>query len=91
MVSKLDKLLKQREAIENKIKRESVRDSARKRKLDTKRKILVGAYYMKKHVDEGTWKELEKLMDEFLVNRTDRNAFDLPEKEVIAKSSKKKA
>jgi large subunit ribosomal protein L7/L12 len=90
MVSKLEKMLKQKETLENKIKREAVRDSSRKRKLDTKRKILVGAYYLKKHVDEGTWDNLLTIMDGFLINKVDRNAFDLAPREDEATNTKLK-
>ncbi len=90
MDSKLAKLIKQKELLENRIKRESVKDSTRKRKLDTKRKILIGAYYMKKHIDDGTWQELINIMDGFLINKVDRGAFDLEAKETNSKPGGKK-
>ena len=80
MASKLELLLKKKNQLEAQIKLEQNRDSARKRKLDTKLKILIGAYYKKKHEDNETWDELVQLMDDFLVHKSDRAAFDLAPK-----------
>ena len=75
LVQKLEDQLKD---IEKRIKLESARSANNKRRLDTKQKILVGAYYLNKHVDDGSWAELMSIMDGFLVNKADRMAFDLP-------------
>ena len=48
-----------------------------KRKEDTRRKILVGAYYLDQAEKKGTMEKLKKMMDKFLVRENDRKLFGL--------------
>ncbi len=53
-------------------------ESAKKRKEDTRRKILLGAMVMKL-IETGYWskEEIYKHLDEFLDKEIDRQLFDL--------------
>jgi hypothetical protein len=56
------------------------------KKIDTRKKILVGAYFVEQYKDRMP--ELSKLLDPFLVRDDDRKLFDLPikEKPVVKKT-----
>ena len=56
---------------------EVARLKKQKRKEDTRRKILVGAYYLDQAEKKGTMEKLKKMMDEFLVREHDRRLFGL--------------
>ncbi len=47
------------------------------RKNDTRRKILVGAYFLNKFIKENKFNELKSIMNEFLTRDQDRQLFDL--------------
>ena len=75
---KLQKLIAQRKALEERIKQEQNRENAKKRKADTRRKILAVAAVL----DEAEKllefrKELYKLLDSFLTRSDDRAMFGL--------------
>jgi len=48
------------------------------RKRDTRRKILVGSYYLEQAEKQNTMGEINNLMDKFLTRNSDRELFDLP-------------
>lgn len=76
---KLKKLLEQREILNARIRQQQNRENDKKRKADTRRKILAGAAVLdeaSKHPAYG--KELYSLLDRFLVRKDDRALFDLP-------------
>ena len=56
---------------------EVARLKKQKRKEDTRRKILVGAYYLDQAEKKGTMEKLKKMMDKFLVRENDRKLFGL--------------
>ena len=74
---KLDKLKEQREQINARIQKLEAAEKAREKKRDTRRKILVGAYYLDKAKNEGRFEEVKQAMDEFLTRKSDRVLFDL--------------
>lgn len=75
--SKIEVLLKKREQLEARIKLEQRKDCAKERKDDTRRKILVGAYYLDKHVENNTMDSLISHLSAFLIRPNDRNLFGL--------------
>ena len=82
MSRRLEELLKKREQLNAQIQKARSRESAQKRKEDTRRKILLGALMMQM-MEKG---ELErdkilKKLDGFLTRDIDRKLFDLPLKE----------
>jgi prefoldin subunit 5 len=75
---KLKQLKTRQQAIEN---RNKAIASKRERKMDTRRKILIGAVVMAK-VEQKAMDEklLRKWLDEALTRADDRALFDLPER-----------
>jgi multidrug resistance efflux pump len=78
---KLKKLEEKREQLEARIKNIEASELTREKKEDTRRKILIGAFYMEqmeKHEDLKT--KVLAFLDDFLVRPMDRKLFGLPEK-----------
>ena len=80
-VERLAKLEEQRARINAEIQRVRAREQQQKRKEDTRRKVLVGAWMMAK-VQSGEWPEqkLIEAMDSYLERDHDRALFGLPPK-----------
>lgn len=72
---KLNKLEKQMKQLQQRIASEKAKVKAKERKDDTRRKILVGAYFMEKY--ENNMDELVKMIDPFLTRVKDRELFGL--------------
>ena len=79
--SKIDKIQQRIEELKEQLRQEKAKESARQRKIDTRKKILLGAMLMH-WVDKGRFKETELLeeLDQFLVRDTDRALFNLSKK-----------
>ena len=77
MTKKLDKLLEQREKINSKIQKARARETAQKRKEDTRRKILLGALVIEM-MDKGELDDeiIMKRLEGFLTRDIDRKLFD---------------
>lgn len=74
----LERLRQKKAAIEARIQSAEARFKSAERKKDTRRKILVGSYFIDKARDEKTWDALQSAMDNYLTRPTDRTLFDLP-------------
>ncbi len=72
---KLQKLIDQRNQLEERIKRQKMKLDSRERQRDTRRKILAGAYLLEKYKDKP--EELKSLLDKFLSRPADRELFHL--------------
>jgi len=72
---KLQKLIDQRNQLEERIKRQKMKLDSQERQRDTRRKILAGAYLLEKYKDKPD--ELKSLLDKFLSRPTDRELFNL--------------
>jgi hypothetical protein len=73
--SKLEKLRQQKERIENRIKLIQNKESAQKRKLETRRKILLGVMFHQLVVDGRiTDQTFNKCLDR--IDERDRHIFD---------------
>lgn len=79
--STLNKLKAQKAALEARIQAAEARAKESERKKDTRRKILVGSYYLEQALKNNQMDELKKLLDSFLTRDSDRKLFDLPERE----------
>lgn len=79
--SQLLKLKEQRAKLEARIQAAEARAKQDERKKDTRRKILVGSYYLERVVQNNQMDELIKKLDGFLTRNSDRKLFDLPEKD----------
>lgn len=75
---KLQKLLEQRKALDARIQLERGRENEKKRKEDTRRKILAGAVVLDEaDKNAGYRAELFKLLERFLSRPDDRALFGL--------------
>ena len=80
---RIAELEKKKQQIDNRIVRLRNMESAKQRKLDTRRKILAGAWVLHR-ADQDTDDRLRLMLmqglDEFLEHPRDRELFDLPPK-----------
>lgn len=75
---KLEKLLAQKAALDARIRQEQNRENEKKRKADTRRKILAGAVVLEHAERNAIYQlELKKLLGEFLTRADDRALFGL--------------
>jgi len=75
---KLAALKKKQEQLKAQIQKLEAGEKSREKKRDTRRKILIGAYYLDKARAENGWDDLVQRMDGYLNRQTDRVLFDLP-------------
>lgn len=73
----LEKLKKQRAVIEARIQKCENRNKQKERKQETRRKILIGSYYLEKAIRNNQLEEIKNLMNSFLKRDSDRKLFDL--------------
>jgi len=79
MSQKLSTLKKKQEQLKAQIQALEARERLRERKRDTRRKILIGAYYLDKaKSDDKAWQRLVAELDTYLSRDVDRKLFDLP-------------
>lgn len=78
MVKQIDALRKQRDALNARIKLVQNREARQKRKDDTRRKILVGSYFLDKAKKDSSFDALVKQLDTFLTRDSERKLFNLP-------------
>ena len=81
MTTKLEQLKKKQEQLRLQIQKEQQKESAKKRKEDTRRKILLGAMVLERMDRESEYREqvINKL-DSYLTKDRDRELFELGEK-----------
>ncbi len=84
MNEKIEKLEKKKGRIEAQIMAKEAREKKEKRKKDTRRKILIGAFIMDQYRKTGKMDRLEKMMDSYLKRDNDRELFNLPVKKSMA-------
>lgn len=76
-LSQLERLKAQRKKIEARIQAVEARVKHKERKKDTRRKILIGSYYLDQAQQQGKWEEIKQLMADYLSRDSDRALFDL--------------
>ena len=79
-ISKLEQLKKQKAVIEARIQATEARLKNSTRKQDTRRKILVGSYYLDKAIKENTMENLKMQMYGYLTRDSDKKLFGFSEK-----------
>jgi len=72
---KLQKLIDQRNQLEERIKRQKMKLDSQERQRDTRRKILAGAYLLEQYKERPD--ELSRILDKFLSRPADRELFNL--------------
>ena len=75
-LEKLKQLKAQKQAIEA---RERTKQKGQQRKDDTRRKILLGSYLIKKMQNEANKEKILAELNEYLTENRDRQLFDLPD------------
>jgi hypothetical protein len=73
----LEKLKLQRDKLNARIQAGEARNKVSLRKHDTRRKILIGSYFLEKALKENTYAELKKVMRDYLKRESDRALFDV--------------
>ena len=75
-LEKLKQLKAQKQAIDA---REKTKQKEQQRKDDTRRKILLGSYLIKKMQNEANKEKILAELNEYLTENRDRQLFDLPD------------
>ena len=75
-LEKLKQLKAKKQAIEA---REKTKQKEQERKDDTRRKILLGSYLIKKMQNEANKEKILTELNEYLTENRDRQLFDLPD------------
>ena len=75
--SNLDSLKKKRDIINARIRLVQNREQSKERKDNTRRKILIGSYYLDQANKNNSFNDIVKLMDSYLTRDSDRMLFDL--------------
>jgi oligoendopeptidase F len=75
--SKLEVLKKKQEQLKARIQKVESLEKSRERKRDTRRKILVGSYFIDKANEEGSLGSLYQQMESYLKRNSDRELFQL--------------
>ena len=75
--NRLERLKEQREKLNAKIQLAEARFKTSERKCDTRRKILLGSYYLDKAIKENSMDEINLIMDKYLKRNSDRELFGL--------------
>lgn len=75
--SDLDSLKKKRDIINVRIRLVQNREQSKERKDNTRRKILIGSYYLKQANKNNSFDSVVKLMNSYLTRDSDRMIYDL--------------
>ncbi len=79
-MSELEKLLEKEKQLKAKIQAAKSRESEKQRKLDTRKKILIGAMVLDGMKNNGDYKtKILQNLDKYLTKNKDRVLFELPE------------
>jgi large subunit ribosomal protein L7/L12 len=79
----LEKLKIQRDKLNSRIQQQEARVKTSERKMETRKKILIGSFYLEHAIKENRMDEIKTLMDKYLKRNSDRSLFELdllPEK-----------
>lgn len=75
--SRLDALKKKKEQLNAQIQKLENLEKSRSRKRDTRRKILIGSYFIDKANQDGTLFDLYQQLDQYIKRNADRELFQL--------------
>jgi len=78
MSKRLEQLKEKCKQLNAKIQKIAAVQKTKERKEETRRKILVGAYFLKKAREEGEMENLKQQIDNYLQRGIDRVLFRLP-------------
>lgn len=73
----LEKLKEQRDKLNARIQQKEARLKSSERKIDTRKKILIGSYFLDNAIKENKLDEIKSMMDKYLKRNSDRALFNL--------------
>ncbi|HZW61832.1 MAG TPA: mobilization protein [Candidatus Babeliales bacterium] len=73
----LEKLKEQRDKLNARIQQKEARLKSSERKIDARKKILIGSYFLDNAIKENKLDEIKLVMDKYLKRNSDRALFDL--------------
>ena len=73
----LNSLKKKRDVLNARIRLMQNREQSKERKDNTRRKILIGSYYLDQANKNNSFDDIVKLMDQYLSRDSDRKLFGL--------------
>ncbi|WPX97493.1 mobilization protein [Candidatus Bandiella euplotis] len=73
----LDSLTKKRDVLNARIRLMQNREQSKERKNNTRRKILVGSFYLDQANKNNSFDDIVRLMDDYLTRDSDRKLFGL--------------
>ncbi len=82
-LNRLDSLKKKKAQLESQIQSIEAVEKSKERKRDTRRKILIGSYFLDKAREEDSLDEIIGEMDTYLMRDSDRVLFDLEPKSEV--------
>ena len=77
MIKKLEQLKQRRQQLNAQIQNMAAAEKAKERKRDTRRKILIGAYFLNQAKQNNTMEALTQQIVGYLTRSIDRVLFDL--------------
>lgn len=89
--TQLEKLKKQHETLMARIQACQAKKRVADRKEETRRKILVGSYYLDLARKEGRMAQLQEIMENYLTRPSDKKLFDFDETNKILNEETKEA
>jgi hypothetical protein len=78
-LSSIERLKQKREQLDARIQSAESRLKVTQRKQDTRRKILIGSYYLDMAIKNGTMHEIKEIMDVYLTRDSDKKLFEAGE------------
>jgi Sec7-like guanine-nucleotide exchange factor len=79
--AKIEALRLKQEQIKSKIQKLESLEKLKKRKQDTRRKILIGAYFLDKAHQAGSLDKLYQELESYITRPIDKELFKMPELE----------
>jgi large subunit ribosomal protein L7/L12 len=74
---RLEQLRQKKDHLAARIQKIENSRKSNERKLDTRKKILIGSYYLDKAVKENSYDAIVQIMDSYLTRNSDRKLFGL--------------
>jgi len=87
---KVGKLKEKQEVLKGRIQLIENREKSKERKLETRKKILIGSYFLEKYQKDNEMKKLQDIMSKYLSRESDRKVFGLTSNNNIDEKNDKK-
>lgn len=88
--NKVEKLREKQDVLKARIQLIENREKSKERKLETRKKILIGSYFLEKYQKDNEMKKLQDIMNEYLSRESDRKVFGLANSNNINEKNEKK-